>query len=228
MKKSASKLTKLLDHLERFYGKPTPPRLTNPYKMILYTNCGYPATDASCTKGFNALRQEVGLQPENILAVPDSKLTEIMRLGGIFPALRAERLKEIARQVKDAYASDLRTILDRPLPEAKKALKQFPTIGDPGAEKILLFAGTAPVAAIPSNCVHVLLRLGFGEEKKNYSASYRSAQQAIRAELPEERGALLRTYLLVKHHGQECCKRSQPRCERCPVSSNCSFFKTMQ
>ncbi len=228
MKKSASKLTKLLDHLERFYGKPTPPRLTEPYEMILFTNCGYPATDASCTKGFNALRQEVGLQPEDILAFPDSKLTEIMRLDEIIPELRAERLKEIARHVKDAYAGDLRTILDMPLPEAKKALKQFPTIGDPGAEKILLFAGTAPVAAIPSNCVHVLLRLGFGEEKKNYLASYRSAQQAIRAELPEECGALLRAYHLVKHHGKECCKRSQPRCERCPVSSNCNYFKTMR
>jgi endonuclease III len=72
-----------------------------------------------------------------------------------------------------------------------------------------------------------LLRLGFGEEQKNYAASYHSAQQAIRTELPEECGALLRAYLLVKHHGQECCKRSQPQCERCPVSSDCLYFKTM-
>ena len=62
----------------------------------------------------------------------------------------------------------------QPLPEAQKALKKFPTIGDPSADKILLFTKTAPVAAIPSNCVHVLPRLGFGEEKKNYAASYRS------------------------------------------------------
>ena len=112
--------------------------------------------------------------------------------------------------------------------EARKALKKFPTIGDPGADKILLFTKTAPVAAVPSNCVHVALRLGFGEEKKNYAASYRSAQEAIHAELPEECGALLRAYLLLKHHGQELCKRSRPLCERCPISSDCVYFQTMR
>jgi len=127
--------------------------------------------------------------------------------------------------VKHTFAGDLQTVLKRPLPEAKKALKQFPTIGDPSADKILLFTKTAPVAAIPSNCVHVLPRLGFGEEKKNYAATYRSAQEAIRAQLPERAGALLRAYLLLKQHGQELCKRSRPRCEQCPVSSDCLYYK---
>jgi endonuclease-3 len=196
--------------------------------MILYTNCGYPATDASCTRGFDALKKEVGLRPDDILAARDAKLRDLMRLGGIVPDLRAARLKEIAALVKYKFGGDLRAVLKRPLSEAKKALKRFPTIGDPGAEKILLFTKTVSVAAVPSNCVHVPLRLGFGEEKKNYAASYRSAQQAIRAELPEECGALLRAYLLLKHHGQELCKRSRPLCERCPISSDCAYFQNMR
>jgi endonuclease-3 len=228
MTRSPSKLAKLLDRLEKFYGKPEPPRPTDPYEMILYTNCGYPASDASCAKGFAALKKEIGLRPDDILAAPDAKLAEPMRLGGIVPEVRAARLKEIAGLVKHAFAGDLRAVLKKPLPEARKALKQFPTIGDPGADKILLFTKTAPVAAVPSNCVHVPLRLGFGEEKKNYAASYRSAQEAIHAELPEECGALLRAYLLLKRHGQELCKRSRPLCEECPVSSDCAYFQTMR
>src|SRR5262249_2608759 len=186
---------------------------------------GYPAMDASCTKAFDVLKKEVGLRPDDILAASEQKLTEVMRLGGILPELRAARLKEISALVKQAFAGDLRATLKKPLAEAKKALKKFPTIGDPGAEKILLFARTAPVAAVPSNCVHVLLRLGFGEEKKNYAASYRSAQEAIRAEQPEEFGALIRTYLLLKQHGHELCKRSRPLCESCPVPSDCRYFQ---
>ena len=228
MTKSPSKLAKLLDRLEKFYGKPKPPQPTDPYEMILYTNCDYPASDASCAKGFTALKKEVGLRPEDILAARDAKLAELMRLGGIVPELRAARLKQIAGLVKHEFASDLRAVLKKPLPEARKALKKFPTIGDPGADKILLFTKTAPVAAVPSNCVHVPLRLGFGEEKKNYAASYRSAQEAIHAELPEECGALLRAYLLLKRHGQELCKRSRPLCEQCPVSSDCLYFQNMR
>ena len=66
--------------------------------------------------------------------------------------------------------------------------------GSPSADKILLFTKTAPVTANPSNCVHVLPRLGFGEEKKNYAASYRSVQEETRAQLPERVGAPLRAY----------------------------------
>jgi len=220
-------LMRILSGLEKSYGKQASPYPDDPYEMILYTNCGYPATDASCVRAFDALAREVGLRPGKILAAPAEKLTAIMRLGGILPELRAARLQEIAALVQTEFGGDLRTALKQPLPEARKALKRFPTIGDPGADKILLFSQTAPVAAVPSNCLHVPLRLGYGEEKKNYAASYRSVQEAIQAELPAECGALIRAYLLLKRHGQELCKRSRPLCERCPVSSACAYFNRM-
>ena len=226
MIKPTPKLVDLLERLEKFYGKLKALWPTDPYQMILYTNCGYPASDAACAKGFAALKREVGLSPDEILTASKAKLAEIMRLGGIMPEQRATRLKEIAALVKHTFAGNLRTVLKMPLPEAKKALKRFPTIGDPGAEKILLFAKTAPVAAVPSNCIHVLVRLGFGEERKNYAATYRSAQQAIRAALPEDYVALTRAYLLLKHHGQELCKRSRPLCGQCPISADCVYFQT--
>jgi endonuclease-3 len=222
------RLPKLLATLERLYGAPDPPHPTDPYEMILHNNCGYPATDASCRKGFDALKSEVGLRPDEILAAPDRKLAGLMRLGGIVPDVRAARLKEIAALVKHTYGGDLGAVLKKPLPEARKALKKFPTIGDPGADKILLFTRTAPIAAVPSNCLHVPLRLGLGEERKNWAASYRSAQEAIRAELPADCDALLRAYLLLKRHGQELCKRSRPLCGSCPVSADCPWYQAMR
>jgi endonuclease-3 len=218
-------LPKLLATLERFYGAPGPPHPTDPYEMILHNNCGYPASDAACTKGFDALKSEIGLRPDDILAAPDRNLTALMRLGGIVPDVRAARLKEIAALVKHTYGGDLGAALKRPLPEARKVLKKFPTIGDPGADKILLFTRTAPIAAVPSNCVHVPTRLGLGEEKKNYAATYRSAQEAIQAQLPADCDALLRAYLLLKRHGQELCKRSRPLCGSCPVSAGCPWYQ---
>jgi hypothetical protein len=46
---------------------------------------------------------------------------------------------------------DLGAVLDRPQADAIRALKKFPAIGEPGAEKILLFAGKAPILALESN-----------------------------------------------------------------------------
>ena len=140
------------------------------------------------------------------------------------PELRALRLKEIAMRVRDAFGGDLRAVLAGPLSEARKTLKKFPGIADPGADRILLFAGIAPIAAVPSNSPHVLVRLLYGQDHENYGASYREAQQAIATEVPETFNARMRAYLLLKHHGQRICKRTNPKCEDCPVRSNCSFF----
>jgi endonuclease III len=214
-----------LDRLEKHYGKLRPMGPSDPYEMILYANCGYPANDITCRKGFDPLRTQVGLKPEQILAASDTKLAAIMRLGGIVPELRAARLKQIASLVQEEYGGNLAAVLKKPLPEAKKVLKRFPTIGDPGAEKILLFTKMSPVPAVPSAFVHVLHRLGFGKEAKSYSTGYRSAQDAIRTGLPPDCAALMRAYLLFQQHGRELCKRSRPMCRSCPLAHDCPYFQ---
>jgi endonuclease-3 len=53
-------------------------------------------------------------------------------------------------------------VLELPYPQAKKALKQFPNIGDPGAEKILMFCGSAPGLPLEWNGLRVLTRVDMG------------------------------------------------------------------
>jgi endonuclease-3 len=236
MQKSMPKLVSILDGLEKHYGMQPAVGPSDPYEMILFVNCGYPAADASCTKGREALEREVGTAPEKILRAPKAKLTKLMRLGGIVPELRAERLKVIAKLVNDEFGGNLKWSLEKLLQEekkgagkgihlAKKALKEFPTIGEPGADKILLFARLAPVAAVPSACPGVPQRLLFGAEDKNYGRGYRAAQEAMAAQLPEKFESRQRAYLLLKRHGQEICKRTKPKCGVCPVSGICAFFR---
>jgi endonuclease-3 len=214
----------LLDKLEKFYGKQEPCWPVDPYEFIVWWHCGYPASDAACTKGWDKLNSEVGVEPHNLLEAAPRKLASALKPGGMVPELRALRLKQIAMRVKDEFGGDLRAALAGPLSEARKTLKKFPGIADPGADRILLFAGITPIAAVPSNCTQVLVRVLYGQERENYGANYREAQQAIAAEVPKTFDARTRAYLLLKHHGQEICKRAKPKCEECPVSANCAFF----
>jgi endonuclease III len=169
-------------------------------------------------------KKEIGLKPEQILKAPKAKLARVVHESVMIPQLGAERLKEIAGMVQHDFGGDLRAAIRGPLPMARRILKQFPVIGDPGADKILLFAMAAPLPAVPSNCIEVPLRLGFGEQDKNYAKSYRSLQQALSANLPETFAARQRAYLLLKRHGQETCKRSKPLCDRCPLTEDCDYF----
>jgi endonuclease III len=229
-------LLQVLDALENLYGPQKAAGPTDPYEMILFLNCGYPATDASCAKGFVALRREVGLAPEDILAAPRATLAALMRLGGIVPEQRAERLKAVARAVQRDCGGDLSATLKQSIREeqphpgqgirgARKLLQQFPVIGEPSAEKILLFAKLAPVAAVPSAFVGVPVRLWRGETGTSYSVDYRNAREILSAGLPQSFEARQRAYLLLKKHGQEICKRSTPRCEICPVTGHCAYLR---
>ncbi len=224
MARTATAVPALLDSLEAFHGKQELCWPTDPYEFIVWWHCGYPASDDRCGKGWAALRKNIGITPKSLLAASPSILASALKAGGMVPELRALRLKEVAMLVKDQFGGDLRAVLIGPMAQARKTLKMFPSIADPGVDRVLLFAGIAPIAAVPSNCPHVLARIFHGKERENYGVTYREAQSAIAAELPDTFDARQRSYLLLKRHGQEICKRTKPKCERCPVSAACAYF----
>jgi endonuclease-3 len=108
-------------------------------------------------------------------------LLPLARRGGMRPEVRVFRWREIAHITLSQYAGNLDSLLRRPYAEAKRALKQCPTIGDPGAEKILLFCGVASGLPLESNGLRVLTRLGWGRIQKNYGATYRTGCIGARA-----------------------------------------------
>src|SRR5207244_12368972 len=93
------------------------------------------------------------------------------------------------------------------------------------AEKILLFSKLAPVAAVPSAFVEVPTRLWVGKPGKNYAADYRAARDILSAGLAETFEARQRAYLLLKKHGEQTCKRSEPKCEVCPLTGQCAYIQ---
>ncbi len=240
MAKNNTSVAKLLDALEKHYGPQQAKWPDDPYLFIVWWHCGYPASDDRCAKGWEALTRDVGTDPEQLLSTPIPRITAALKPGGMVPELRAMRLKEIATRVLNQCEGDLRSALmagtspssakigrkdgaPDTLQNARKLLKSFPNIADPGADRILLFAGIAPIAAVPSNCPHVLVRVLRGRERENYGVTYKEAQHAIEAAVPAKRDARSRAYLLLKRHGQEICK-TKPKCEKCPVAKQCAYF----
>jgi endonuclease III len=214
--------SKLVNKLQQHYGAPAPPPSTDPLELIIWENIAYLANDKRRAEAYAILKRTIGTRPDQILAAKHSALAAVGK-AGILPDVSAEKLLNIARIAYEEFDSDVRSALKKPLPQAKKALKRFPSIGDPGAEKILLFTRSYPLMALDSNGLRVLCRVGFAEEQKNYSATYRLVQDAIRGQLPKDYDSLIRAHQLLRHHGQELCKRSKPRCADCPVRDSCNY-----
>jgi endonuclease-3 len=220
-----SDLKDLLDALEAFHGAQSPDWPTDPYLFLIWWHCGYPASDAACAKGWSALKKEIGVSPERLLAANPTKLAAALKPGGMVPELRAMRLKEIAERVEKEFGGDLlEGLKGLTIARVRAALKKFSNIADPGADRILLFGGISPVAAVPSNCPHVLVRIRLGLERENYGVTYKEAQGMIAEEVPAKFDARVRAYLLLKVHGQKVCKRTNPRCGECSVAGECAYF----
>lgn len=225
MSKARHSLSEVVYRLRDFYGWPDPPKVTDPLCMILLENVAYLVSDERREQAFNALRERAGLSPPEILMAHEETLLEVARLGGMRPEARVEKLRRIAQIALQEFDGNLDKILKQPLAQAKKSLKKFPGIGDPGAEKILLFSRTHPILALDSNGLRVLLRLGYGEERKSYSSTYRSAQEAVDDELNKDFDWLIAAHQLLRHLGQQLCKTNGPICLSCPVRSDCRYYQ---
>lgn len=217
-------LGRLLATLRRCYGEPAPPVVTHPFQMILWEAVGYLCTDAQRKAAFDALRARVGLEPEAIANASDATLHAVARLGGAMAAdSRGRRMRQSAELVLRRWDGDLESALRLPESKARKALTEFGGIGEPGADKILVFNGKARRLALDSNGLRVLGRVGLITEEKDYSKTYRNAQQSLGPALPKGRDALISAYQLLRQHGQVLCKTNAPACHVCLLRPSCRY-----
>ncbi len=218
-------LPKIISQLAKHYAEPGAPITTDPFELILLENIAYLVSDERREEAFAMLREHAGTKPHEILAASHDEILKATKLGGMHPEQRVSRLREIALIAMNEFDGDLQSALGLPLTKAKQALRKFPSIGEPSAEKILLFTRSYPILGLDSNGLRVLVRLGFSEEKKNYSATYRSVQEAIDNQLRKEYDWLINAHVLLRQHGKELCKTNRPLCEKCPVTKSCAYFQ---
>ena len=215
-----------IERLKQAYGAPRPPPTRDPWLAILRENAAYLVDDGRREQTFRALREKVGTTPEAILAARPGVLEQVIEGGGMQPDRRAEKLRQCAR-LAQAAGLDALAAAARGEPDERKAralLKRFPGIGEPGADRLRLLAGSARTLALESNGLRVVVRLGLAPERASYAAMYRDAHRALLPQLPElPRGAgwLLAAHELLRRHGQQTCKRSRPRCGACALGDVC-------
>jgi endonuclease III len=222
-----SSLSKVVTALKKRYGKPKPVAAgRDPLALISWEKVAYLADDDTRDAAFKALTTRIGLSPSALLDVPLPVLTEVCRLGGpVHPLERAKRIKLGAAIAMDEFGGDLGQVLKWEYAKAVKALRKFPSVGEPGADRILMLCGSHAVLGLDSNALRILIRLGYGADSPNYTKAYRSARDAAMAVLPKKAAMLAEASRLLREHGKVTCKTSAPKCDECPVSGACAWYR---
>lgn len=215
------RLPRILERLRTCHGAPPAPFPTEPFEQILWENVAYQANDRRRLEAFEGLRQHVGTHPGAILAAGE------VQLDHSAPALQAQqlalKLHQLARIALDQFGGDLEAVVRQPPDQAKRCLQRFPGVGEPAAERILLFARRQPLLAPDCNAVRVLARLGLCREHRDYAASYAEARDAAQAQLGQDLDGLIEAHQLLRLHGQTLCRHTAPECQRCPLAPDCAY-----
>ncbi|MGZ4808185.1 MAG: hypothetical protein ACXV7D_02550 [Thermoanaerobaculia bacterium] len=218
----AVRLRGVVRTLATLYG-PIDAPVTDPFEMILLESASYLVDDHKRLATFEKLRKEIGTVPGAILEHSADDIARVIAAGGMQPRMRAGKVMEAARLADGIGPEILNATVKRDPQKAKKLLREFPSVGEPYADRILLFAGSQVTLAPDSNALRVLARLGFVGEEKSYSKMYRAAISAT-TDVFENAAGAQRAHLLLRKHGQELCKRSAPRCDLCPLRAECVWY----
>jgi endonuclease III len=216
-------LGEAVKRLSAHYGSPASLPTTDPFELILWENVAYLASPERRREAFERLKQTIGATPEAIVAAEPRDL-ERVTAAGILKSTFAAKLLACASIALEKFDGDLDAVVRGPIDKAKRALRSFPGIGEPGAEKILLFTGRQPMLAPESNGLRVLVRLGLVPDDKSYARMYAASRKAASG-LSAEPCVVQKAHLLLQQHGQTLCKRGTPLCGQCPLALGCVYAR---
>ena len=216
-----AEITRALRRQHRDLRTP-PPR--NAFEWVLWENIAYLADDAERTAAFTLLKKTVGTAPDDVLAANNPTLLRVTRYGIVAP-MSARKLRSAAELARDKFGGQVDRELSRDLAEASRQLRVFPGIGEPGAEKILVAIGRTRTLPLDSNGLRVMLRIGFGNSLRSYTATYRSVKAALALGKSSAK-SLFATHLLLQRHGREVCKTTNPRCAACLLRPMCAYGRS--
>lgn len=217
----AGRLLPILEALRHFYGPSPAPAVTKPFEQVLWDNVAYMADDERRSQAFAVLKERVGTRPEAIVDAPQERLLEVAG-HGILAATFAGKLRLAATIAMEL--GDLESLAGRPVAQARRVLRRFPGIGEPAADRILLFSRMHAVPALESNGSRAMQRLFSVNTGGSYAQVYRAETALLAAELGPDFDRLIEAYQLLRRHGQELCRRSLPLCERCPLRDVCAYY----
>ena len=136
-------------------------------------------------------------------------------------------LEEIIRSVgsfrkKSLYIKGISRMLDEEcggvVPTDREYLESMPGIGRKTTNVFLSEFYNYPAIAVDTHVFRVSNRLGLAD-----SDNVLEVEKQLQAELPKKEWSL--THHLLIFHGRRCCIARNPKCNECPLTNRCKYFK---
>lgn len=159
---------------------------------------------------------------EALLDCPLDVLGDLVRPSGHY-RVKARKLQEFARTVVDEYGGSLDALLagdaDGGVDAVRERLLEIWGIGPETADAITLYAARLPTFVVDAYSYRLFERLDLAPGERKYDVYRRFLLDRIGPDV----WRLNEWHALIVRHGQQICRRSDPRCDECALLRRCPF-----
>ncbi len=197
-------IPQVMDTLADTYHGKGSVELGEPFKVLIATVISQRTREEQTTLVSNRLFARY----PDAASLAEAPVDELERLlnGSQYPEVKAPRIKEIARILRDQYGGQV--------PRAIEELLALPGVGRKTANCVLLYAFHVPALCVDVHVHRICNRLGWFQTK-----TPDQTEQALARILPAPYWLTINR--LMVQHGRAICLPSVPLCKRCPVRQWC-------
>ncbi len=163
-------------------------------------------------KAIENLRKNKMLSFQRLSACPTTQLARSIKPAGYFN-VKAKRLKNVLEFIRCRYKGDLWNARSIDTVLLRQQLLGINGIGPETADSILLYALKKPRFVIDAYTKRIFSRLRYSTP----DVSYEYMQELFMKHLPADEQLFNEYHALLVRLGKECCKKSNPRCQKCPL-----------
>ena len=139
-----------------------------------------------------------------------------------FPGSKAANIQKTLARIFDERGEATIDFLAGLSPEQGLSwLLQLPGVGVKTASLVLLFCFGKPLLPVDTHVHRVSRRVGLIGPKTSAEAAHRELLEL----LPRDQQTLFNFHVNLLRHGQRVCPWGTPRCERCPLTDLCSWWR---
>lgn len=181
----------------------------DPFEVLIYTIISQRTRDEQTHVAADSLLS-VFPSAKDLAKANIGKIEKLIKPAGFY-RVKARKIKEVCKIIQEKYNGKV--------PNDFELLMELPSVGRKTANCVLVFGFGKPAIPVDTHVHRISNRLGLVRTSKP-----EETEEELKKVLPKK-------YWLDINHmfvrfGQTICRPISPKCEECPVSGLCKYYKT--
>ena len=192
----------------------------DPMSMLVDIILSHRTRDEQTAAAYDNLLRRFGSW-EAVRDAPTSEVQETIANVN-WPEVKAPRLQALMRRITEERGElKLDFLRDLPVEESAAWLNRLEGVGPKTTACVLLFSCQQPLLPVDVHVHRVSIRLGLIGKKVTADA----AHDLLQALLPQNARSIYDFHKALLRHGQRICVFERPRCNKCPITDLCDYYK---